>query len=62
VQYAVVSSFTWERYSSSHDVAEPKARRYRDFYQALEAHATLLKELRPSAELAGPTLRIYRIS
>ena len=62
VQYAVISSFGWEQYFSNHDAAEQKAKRYRDFYEALPAHATLLKELRPSAELTGPTLRIYRIS
>ncbi len=62
VQYVVVSSFGWTEPASADPAAASKAKRYRDFYEALPAGATLLKELRPSHELAGPTLRIYRIS
>jgi hypothetical protein len=38
-----------------------KAARYRDFYQALASHATLLKEFSPSDEMVGPILRIYKL-
>ena len=62
VQYAVVSSFGWDQYFLKQGAAQPKSARYRDFYQALPANATLLKELTPTPQLVGPTLRIYKIS
>lgn len=60
VQYAIVSSKGWKGYpmGSRHP---HKAAKYRDFYQALESRATLLKEFKPSEKIAGPTLRIYRL-
>ena len=64
VEYAIVSSKAFNIYAPDDEqsiVHPDKAARYRDFYQALEAEAALIKEFIPSDELQGPILRIYRI-
>ena len=64
VEYAIVSGRARNDYVPGSETAvryPDKAARYRDFYQALEVHATLLKEFSPSGEVAGPTLRIYKL-
>jgi len=60
VQYAVVSSKGWSYYYV--DGRYPvKATKYRDFYKALEARATLLKEFKPSENIVGQIIRIYKL-
>ena len=64
VQYAIVNNRVQEGYLPGSEEAmryPDKATRYRDFYQALESHATLLKEFNPSDETVGPSLRIYKL-
>ena len=64
VRYAVVSSYASRGYDPSGETAvrhPDKAAKYRNFYQALEARATLLKEFSPSDNMAGPTLHIYQL-
>jgi hypothetical protein len=65
VKHAIVSSYGWEAEivpGSETAVRHPdKAAKYRNFYQALEARATLLKEFYPSDKMVGPTLRIYEL-
>ena len=63
VRFAVVSSLAWEQYfvrGGSTDAA--KRARYCSFYEALRTETTLIKEFKPSEDVAGPTLRIYQIS
>lgn len=60
VQYAVVSSKGWSYYGAGSRYPH-KAAKYRDFYQALESRATLLKEFKSSEKIVGPTLRIYKL-
>lgn len=65
VTYAIVSSSAWEQYTPSGETAvryPDKAAKYRNFYQALEARATLFKEFSPSDKMGGPILRIYKLS
>jgi hypothetical protein len=64
VKYAIVSSNTWAAYTPGSETAvrhPDKAQKYRNFYQALETRATLLKEFSPSAKMVGPPLRIYEL-
>ncbi len=61
-KYAIVSSKASETYSPDGEEAinyPDKASKYRDFYQALEDRATLIKEFSPGVGLQGPTIRIY---
>jgi 4-amino-4-deoxy-L-arabinose transferase-like glycosyltransferase len=64
VQYAIVTSYVWEQYIPGRETAvrhPDKAGKYRNFYQALQARSTLLKEFSPSDKMAGPPLRIYEL-
>jgi hypothetical protein len=64
VKYAIVNSYVREGYTPSSQTAvryPDKAAKYRNFYQALEARATLLKEFSPSDKMAGPSLHIYEL-
>jgi hypothetical protein len=65
VKYAIVSSYARRvEYVLGNETAvrhPDKAAKYRNFYQALEARATLLKEFSPSDKMVGPTLRIYEL-
>ena len=64
VQYVITSSYVRNSYSINGETAElhpEMAAKYRNFYQALEERETLIKEFRPSAEIAGPNLRIYKL-
>jgi hypothetical protein len=64
VQYAIVSSKAQESYTPDSEQAAKhpdKAAKYRDFYQSLASHATLLKDFNPSADIAGPGLQIYKL-
>ena len=63
VEYVITSSYARDNYSLNGETAElhpEMAAKYRNFYQALDERATLLKEFSPSADIAGPTLRIYK--
>jgi len=63
-QYVITSSYARNNYSINGETAElhpEMAARYRNFYQALDERATLLKQFSPSADTAGPTLRIYKL-
>lgn len=60
VQYAVVSSKGWMSYYLDGQYPQ-KAAKYRNFYQALESRATLLKEVKPSEKIVGETIRIYKL-
>jgi len=62
-RFAVVSSFAWDQYVAVADSPNAaKIARYCEFYQSLRIRTTLVEEFKPSADVAGPTLRIYRIS
>jgi 4-amino-4-deoxy-L-arabinose transferase-like glycosyltransferase len=64
VKYAIVNSSVWKGYTTGSETAvwhPDKAAKYWNFYQALEARATLLKEFSPSDKTAGPHLRIYEL-
>jgi hypothetical protein len=64
IKYAIVSSYAWNEYVPGSEAAvryPDKAGKYRNFYQALEARATLLKEFSPCDQIVGPTLRIYEL-
>lgn len=60
IQYAIVSDKGWKQYGLG-SRRPHKAAKYRNFYQALESCATLLKEFKPSDKIVGPTLRIYKL-
>ena len=65
VEYVITSSYARDNYSLNGEPARlhpDMAAKYRNFYQALEERETLIKEFRPSAEIAGPNLRIYKTS
>ncbi len=64
VQYAITSSYATGNYSLNGETAKlhpQMAAKYRNFYQALDEREFLLKEFTPSADIAGPILRIYKI-
>jgi len=64
VEYVITSSYARGNYSVNGETARlhpQMAGRYRDFYQELDERATLLKQFSPSADTAGPTLRIYKL-
>jgi hypothetical protein len=64
VRYVITSSYATGNYSLNSETARlhPRmATKYRDFYQALDERGTLLKKFSPSADIAGPTLRIYKL-
>ena len=64
VEYVITSSYARDNYSLNGEPARlhpDMAAQYRNFYQALEERGTLIKEFRPSAEIAGPNLRIYKL-
>ncbi len=64
-EYAIVSSYAWERYAVDADAARrapEKASQYRSFYESLDVHTTLLRAFEPSADHVGPIVRVYKIN
>ena len=64
VEYVITSSYARGNYSLNGETTRlhPQvAAKYRNFYEALDERATLLKQFSPSADTAGPTLRIYKL-
>jgi hypothetical protein len=64
MEYAITSSWARDSYFNNDNSAKQhpnKTAKYRNFYQSLEVHATLLRQFSPSANAAGPTLRIYKL-
>jgi hypothetical protein len=64
VEYVITSSYARAYYSLDSETARlhpQMAAKYRKFYQALDERATLVKEFSPSAAIAGPNLRIYKL-
>jgi dolichyl-phosphate-mannose-protein mannosyltransferase len=64
VEYVITSSYARGNYSLNGETTRlhPQvAAKYRNFYEALDERATLLIQFSPSADTAGPTLRIYKL-
>ncbi len=64
VEYVITSSYARGNYSLNGETTtlHPEmAAKYRNFYEALDERAILLKQFSPSADTAGPTLRIYKL-
>ena len=64
VEYVITSSSATGNYSLNGETARlhpQMAAKYRNFYEALDERGTLLKQFTPSTDIAGPTLRIYKL-
>lgn len=64
VEYVITSSYARDNYSLNGETTRlhpQMAAKYRNFYEALDERASLLKQFSPSADIGGPTLRIYKI-
>jgi hypothetical protein len=56
-QYAIVSSYIYERYLRHPD----RYPNQNNLYQTLFDETVLLKEFKPAAEQRGPIIRVYRL-
>jgi hypothetical protein len=64
IDFAILSSYGSNQYVPGSETAlrhPSKAAKYRKLYAAIEGHARLLREFKPSAEINGPILRIFEL-